>query len=158
MKKVFLALVAVIAIGTSTTFAQKAIGLRLGGGSLLGAEVSYQQDMGSNRLEADLGLGLGAYSTHLSVAGIYQWKWNIVDALNWYAGPAVGVGIHLSDNEYYSGLSLGVGGQVGIEYNFNKFGVPLLVSFDVRPIIDLVHPKGYDLFGWGTCASVRYLF
>ena len=55
MKKVFLALIAVVAIGTSTSFAQKAIGLRFGGGSAFGAEVSYQQGMGSNRLEADFG-------------------------------------------------------------------------------------------------------
>lgn len=157
MKKVFLALIAVVAIGTSTTFAQKAIGLRFGGGNLLGAEISYQQDRGANRLEGDLGFSFGEHSTHISAVGIYQWKWNITGGLNWYAGPGVAVGLYLSNIAGYSGLSVGIGGQIGLEYNFSTHGVPLLLSIDTRPIWNLVKPTNYDGLTWGAL-SLRYLF
>lgn len=158
MKKVFLALIAVMAIGTSTTFAQKAIGLRFGGGSLLGAEISYQQDMGANRLEGDLGFSFGDNSSYISAVGIYQWKWNIVSGLNWYVGPGVALGLYMSDIADYSGFSLGVGGQIGLEYDFSTLGVPLLLSVDARPMWNVVRPAHYGGFGWGTCLSLRYLF
>lgn len=158
MKKVFLALIAVMAIGTSTTFAQRAIGLRFGGGSLLGAEISYQQDMGGNRLEGDLGFSFGNNSSYISAVGIYQWKWNIVSGLNWYVGPGAALGIYMSDIADRSGFSLGIGGQIGLEYNFSTLGVPLLLSIDARPMWNVIRPSYYKGIGWGTCLSLRYLF
>lgn len=155
MKKVFLALVAVVAIGTSTTFAQKAIGLRFGTGSLSGAEISYQQAMGgTNRLEGDLGFSFGDHHSYISATGIYQWKWSIVNNLNWYAGPGATLGLYLSDVSD-GGIALGIGGQVGIEYDFSGHGVPLNVSIDARPMWNFIN---YGGFYWGACLSVRYLF
>ncbi|MBN1131093.1 MAG: hypothetical protein JXA71_19040 [Chitinispirillaceae bacterium] len=130
----------------SAEIPDNAIGLRLGGGLYGGgAEVSYQKALGStNRLELDLGWG-GA----LSFSAIYQWNWNITDALNWYVGP--GAQVVLWDG----GVGLGIGGQIGIEYDFNNHGVPLLLSIDSRPMYGLLHEGG---FGYDGALSVRYTF
>jgi len=155
MKKAFLALVAVVAIGTSTAFAQKAIGLRFGSGSLSGAEISYQQAMGGiNRLEGDLGFSFGDHHSYISATGIYQWKWSIVNNLDWYAGVGASLGLYM--HEYADdGFSLGIGGQIGVEYDFSSHGVPLNVSIDARPMWNFIN---YGGFNWNACLSVRYLF
>lgn len=129
---------------SSAEIPANAAGLRLGGGSYGGgAEVTYQMAMGSsNRLELDLGWG-GA----IGLAGVYQWHWNIVDEWNWYAGP--GAQVVLWDG----GAGIAVGGQIGIEYNFNTMGVPLLLSIDTRPMIGLGGGFGAD-----GAVSVRYTF
>jgi hypothetical protein len=109
-------------------------------------------------LEGDLGFSFGDHSSYISAVGIYQWKWNIVNGLNWYAGPGVALGLYMSDIADYSGLSLGIGGQIGLEYDFSTLGVPLLLSVDARPMWNIVRPAHYGGFGWGTCLSLRYLF
>ncbi|MDD3077705.1 MAG: hypothetical protein PHH37_01205 [Paludibacter sp.] len=125
----------------------KAIGLRFGGFSGVGAEVSYQHPLGNaNRLEADLGLS----NWGVGLTGVYQWVWDLSalsDGFNWYAG--VGGTLGLSDSNF----GLGVVGQVGIEYNFN---IPLQLSLDYRPTIYVLPSVagGYD----GICLSVRYKF
>ena len=156
MKKVFLIVLAAIAL-SSTAFAQKAIGLRFGGGSVTNFEVSYQQPMNANRLELDFGVATGNESLNLSVVGIYHWKFNIVNALDWYVGPGVAAGLYLSDIADRSGIALGIGGQIGLEYSFAGHGVPLMLSVDTRPMFRLVHPKAYGNFGWEACLSIRYL-
>ena len=158
MKKLIIAIVAIIAIGTSSAYAQKSIGVRFGGGNLVGGEISFQTNLGSNRVELDLGGSFGEYSTYLSIAGIYQWHNNIVGGLNWYIGPGVAAGIYMSDIVGYAGATVAVGGQVGIEYNFSSLNVPLIISFDTRPMINLHRPDSYDSFGWSVCGSIRYLF
>jgi hypothetical protein len=91
------------------------------------------------------------------LAVIYHWNWNITDGLNWYAGPGAAVGLYNYDNNQVisSGANLGVGGQIGIEYDFNHHGTPLLLSLDARPMFDLI---GYYDIGWGTSLSLRYTF
>ena len=154
MKKVFLALIAVVAIGTSTSFAQKAIGLRFGGGSAFGAEVSYQQGMGSNRLEADFGFSGGEHHSYISAVGIYHWKFNFfsVPNMQWYVGPGAALGIYLDENN--TGLTLGIGGQIGLEYDFSAHGVPFNLSVDARPMFNFINHTGLN---WGACLSLRYL-
>lgn len=132
----------------------KAIGLRFGGFSGVGAEISYQHPFGNaNRLEADLGLN----SWGFSLTGVYQWVWDLsglADGFNWYAGfgGLLGV-INDDDNKYTSNFGIGVAGQVGIEYNFN---IPLQISLDYRPAMYVLpgFGGGYD----GICLSARYKF
>lgn len=149
-----------------------AIGIRGGGnfGGGYGGEITYQHGLGeSNRLELDLGWRdqryksgkyyNGGYS-HLSVSGIYHWVFNLTGGLNWYIGPGAQVGFY---NDYYdndfddnSGISIAVGGQVGLEYDFNEHGVPLLLSLDARPMWDFI--GYYGGFGGGGAFSLRYTF
>lgn len=146
MKKILFILSVVIGVtAVSAEMSPNAIGLRFGAGNAGGgADLTYQRAMGSaNRLELDLGW-YGA----LSVAGIYQWNWNIVNGLNWYAGP--GLSVYVGDV-----FGLAAGGQIGIEYNFNTNNVPILLSLDAMPMYNVLNGGG---FGWGSCLSVRYTF
>ena len=71
MKKVLILLVTVVAFGFAAN-AQNAIGVRLGGGTAYGAEVSYQRALGgANRLEVDLGFNRSK-DNYINLAGIYR--------------------------------------------------------------------------------------
>ena len=160
MKKTF-TIFAVIFSMSLCSFAQvhpHAIGLRFGGdGSTNGAEISYQHGLSdANRLELDLGFSGYKHYSNMFLAGIYQWDWNLTDGLNWYAGPGAAVGFYNWDDGGLTdtGINLGIGGQVGLEYDFNTLGVPLLLSLDARPMFDFI---GYDNgFGWGAAFGLRY--
>lgn len=145
MKKSILALaLALCAVGTN--YAQdstkNAIGLRFGGNSGLGTEISYQRDLSKdNRLEIDLGWRNHNNYDAVKVTGLYQWTWNIEGNFDWYAGPGLAVGTY--NNKYYdhnnkrysdSGTFGLLTGVVGIEYTFD---IPLQVALDVRPEIYL---------------------
>ena len=130
-----------------------AIGLRLGGGNYgSGFEISYQHGLGdANRLEFDLGLNSNNGASYMSLAGIYQWVWNIDGGFNWYAGP--GAQLLLVSNN----AAIGVGGQIGVEYNFNPdVDVPIQIGLDTRPMLNF--SSGNSDFGWGIALSIRYTF
>ncbi len=141
MKKAFLLLIATFTFGV-LAFSQvkpHAIGLRFGGnGEINGAEISYQHSMGdANRLELDLGFGGNSKHSRMFLAGIYHWNWNITSGFNWYVGPGASVGFYKYDsNDGY--LNVALGGQIGLEYDFNTLGAPLLLSLDARPMWDFL--------------------
>lgn len=145
MKKLIIAFVlAVCFIGAGNAqVSKKTIGVRFGNG----AELSYQHPLGAaHRVELDLGFNSNVFV----LAGIYHWVWelsDLADGVNWYAGGGGVVGI------YGSSFALGVVGQVGIEYNFEK--IPLLLSLDYRPGIYIIpFAPSYD----GICLGARYKF
>lgn len=154
MKKLFLFLAAVVTMGLAANAQSDAIGLRFGGGSGFGAEISYQKGLGGNRLEVDLGLSNGSHDTYMHLTGMYHWTMNIVDKLDWYVGPGAQVGFCSNH-----GLGLSIGGQLGIEY---KFSFPLQVSLDVRPLYYLIAPRECGVlrsnFGLDCSLGVRYCF
>ncbi len=144
-----------ISLIASAQISPRAIGLRFGGdGSINGAEISYQQKMGkANRLELDFGYAFSSVHSRLFVVGIYHWHWNIKDGLNWYAGPGASAGLFAYDGgDGY--LNIGLGGQIGLEYNFNKHDLPLLLSIDARPIWDFLGSNAG--LGWGASLGLRY--
>ena len=126
-----------------------AIGLRIGGnGDVNGAELSYQQGFNDvNRLELDLGFGGNPHHSRFFLVGVYHWVWNITEGLNWYIGPGAGIGYYsYEDSDGY--FNVAIGGQVGLEYDFNTLDAPILVSLDVRPMWDFI---GDDAgLGWGV--------
>lgn len=139
-----------------------AIGIRGGTGNFgSGAEVSYQHGLGSsNRLEFDLGWrgNNGKYGYHAwGLSVLHHWVWNIDGGLNWFVGLGGQVGAY--DDHYYNendGLIINVGGQIGIEYDFNTLGAPIQVGLDARPMWGFL--GGYRGFGYGGAFSVRYTF
>ena len=140
MKKIFL--IAAIALGfaVAASAQPKAIGLRIGGG----AELSYQHYVGSNFIEADL--GLESFKT-LGIAATYNFSIaEFGDGFKFYAGPGIGLG-------FAQKLSVGIAGQAGIEYVFAS--APVQLSLDVRPYFDFV---GVGLVGWWPHIGVRYNF
>jgi hypothetical protein len=111
-------------------------------------------------LEADFGWrnrnGNNGYS-HLLVSGIYHWVWNLTEGLNWYVGPGAQVGFYSYKNPLNEeGISVGVGGQIGLEYDFHHLGAPILLGLDSRPMWGVV--SGPKAFGYGAAFSLRYTF
>ncbi len=153
-KAIVLAAVAVAMCLTANAQVDKnAIGLRLGGGSFSGAEISYQLGLSAkNRLELDLGFGGNKNYNVIGVAGIYQWVWPIGgDGFNWYAGPGAALSMNSGKDDHDNFFGLGIGGQIGIAYKFN---IPLQLSIDTRPMFDFLADS--DGFGWGLALGVRY--
>lgn len=157
MKKLLLVLVAVMGL-TFAANAQKAIGVRLGGGQGFGTELSYQQALGGmNRLEADLGWRNYYGASYFTLTALYQAHFDIaaVPNLGWYAG----VGPRLELYTYSGNASVGVGicGQAGLDYNLQPvINLPLQVSLDIRPCFDF-YPTSY--FYWGDIAlGIRWMF
>ena len=134
-----------------------AIGARFGGSNYGGGlEVSYQHGLGdANRLEFDLGWSGHRGVSHMRFSGIYQWVWALDGGLNWYAGP--GAQFILASSNGNSASAFGIGGDIGIEYNFNENDVPLILSLDTRPMFHF-GDRYFDDFGWGIGLGVRYTF
>ena len=146
-----------------------AIGIRGGGGTWgYGPEISYQKGTSDmNRLELDLGWysrknwnngngwGSGYAYQLVSLTGVYHWTWNIVDGLNWFVGPGAQV-IFYDEKNYndHDGIYIGVGGQIGLEYDFSVHAVPLQLGLDYRPMFMF---SWYDNLGQGGALSLRYL-
>ncbi len=163
-----------IALGTTgnAQVNSKTLGVRVGSSNFgYGTELSYQHGLGSaNRLELDAGLRSNSHYNTLGVSIIYHWVWNIEGGFNWYIGPGGQIGFyshrdshhhgnghHHDDDFEENGLIVNVGGQIGIEYDFNEHGVPIQLSLDARPMWGLfsTHRSG---LGYGGALGIRYTF
>lgn len=117
-------------------------GLRIGdtrGGALaLDAVLPLRQ----NRLRANLGITDG-----LSIAGLYDWTFNLPDNFQWYLGAGA---ILDFENE----LNLAAAGEIGIEYKF--FEVPISFGIDWRPAIELTDDTRFNSDSFGI--NIRYTF
>ena len=127
-----------------------------------GTEITYQHGFGeSNRLELDLGWwgnnGWGNNDHLIALSGIYHWVWNLDGGLNWYAGFGAQIGhykrFHKDEDKNHEYVFIGIGGQIGIEYDFNVHDVPLLLSLDVRPMFGSRNYQNY-----GGALALRYTF
>lgn len=132
-----------------------ALGLRIFGDTRFnGVELSYQKGLKRvNRFELDLSFGFRQEYNRIFLVGVYQWDWNIDGGLNWYVGP----GASISLSKYRASdrfVNVGIGGQLGLEYNFSRKLAPLLVSLDVRPMYDLIGEHAG--FGWAGALGFRY--
>ncbi len=156
MKKIII-VAAILLVAIAANAQPKAIGGRLG----WGLEASYQHNVGQggNFLEADLGLGFvgGIHLTGIYNFMIAQPEWTTKGTWGFYAGPAIGA----SFLWYLPGAAVSVGGQLGLEYNFE---IPLQLSVDIRPQFGVMFGGGYTgfyaggLMGFVPCLAVRYRF
>ncbi|MFK8044823.1 MAG: hypothetical protein AB8B72_04970 [Crocinitomicaceae bacterium] len=150
MKKIFSTLFIISLLSCSySQVNSNAIGLRGGSGNLgYGGEITFQKGIGEgNRLELDFGARGYGNGSELIASGIYHWVKNITSGLNWYIGPGAQVGIG-------NGFRLGVGGQIGIEFDLNEVDIPLLISIDSRPMFGF----GGSGFRAGAFGALRYTF
>lgn len=166
MKKFLVIMIAAVALAFGSvqqTKAQGALGLRLGGGEFFGAEISWLTAMDANRWEVDGSFGGGNHWMTIGVTGAYHWDWNIVAGLNWFVGPAAQVRFLFADN-HSSDICLGIGGQIGLEYDFSDLGAPIQLSLDLRPLAHFYLLNHYDVpghyryFGWDAALGIRYVF
>jgi len=185
MKKIIIALVALVAFTAVATAQPKSIGGRFG---YMGLEVSYEHNMsGANFLELNGGLDFGWYGDPGFIAsGIYNFMFA---QPNWsrgewgfYGGPGVYAGYlddKIKQDAYYvelngrvahaPGFTFGITGQIGLEYTF---WFPLQLSVDLRPYLGLhingdgnynyetkvgVYDRGASM-GFAPTLSVRYRF
>lgn len=133
-----------------------ALGLRFGGdGTLNGAEVSYQHQVVSNinRVEFDLGFASSRVHNRMFLCGIYHWVWHLTGGLRSFAGPGASFAFFSGKNSE-DFVNLGLGGQLGFEYNFNRFDIPFIVSLDTRPMWTFLGDHA-DM-GWETALGVRF--
>lgn len=152
MKKIFLAIVAVFAMGTVTNAQIKDLGVRIGGGQGFGTELSAQWGFMGQRLETDLGWRSSDGVSVISLSGIYQWTGAIGSGFDWYAGVGAHLGMWSVNSN--SDFALGLMGQAGIEYNFEA--IPIQLSLDIRPCFYLIPNTD---FHWGDIAlGIRYRF
>lgn len=181
LQKLVCAAVAVLCVGVVGTDAKvqpHALGLRFIGGTLLGGEINYQAAtrlFGAKRLEIGGSIWGDNNAYNIAIAAVPQWYWNISPraangGFNWYVGPGAAVGLYSQgelrdENDHViskatNEAGVWVGGQIGIEYDFNAVGVPLNISIDSRPMIDLLHSGGVSLMGIinGACLALRYTF
>ena len=148
MKKLIIVVIAALGLAVTAMAQPRALGVRV----TYGAEISYQHALGSNFLEADLGLfGNGFYLT-----GVYDFIFANEGNFNFYAGPGAQLGFASYTNEDGNkGLAFGAGvvGQIGAEYNFAS--IPLQMSLDWRPCFSITCGG----FGWqGFALGIRYSF
>lgn len=163
MKKIFtLLFLTTVTFISDAQVNPHAIGIRFrGDGRGNGAEISYQHGFGStNRLELDFGGRRHKDWNHFGVSAIYHWDMNITEGLNWYIGPGVQLGFYQTRYKsiYSDGFTIAVGGQIGLEYDFQDAGAPILLSLDWRPMWDFFEYYEYYYFGYGGGFSVRYIF
>ena len=57
---------------------------------------------------------------------------------------------------YKDYIGLGVGGQIGIEFDFNELGAPILMSIDTRPMWDMYGSNSGLRYGGNL--GIRYTF
>lgn len=101
----------------------------------------------------DLSFGISPKVNRLFLIGMYHWVKNIDGGLNWFVGSGASVSFDNYDNSD-SFINIGLGGQIGLEYNFNAINAPFLVSIDVRPLWDFL--GDHAGLGWGAALGLRY--
>lgn len=147
-----------VTFGATSQINPHAIGLRGDGGNYgAGVEISYQHGIGdANRIEGDLGLRSSSYYNLIIFSGMYHWAWNITSGLNWYVGPGVQFGLLSSKGSGSSSdFFVGLGGQIGLEFDFNDLGFPILLSLDTRPMWAF---SGGEELTYGGGLGIRYTF
>jgi len=142
-KALFIAvLIAILSIGANAQDYSSAIGLR--GGTYGGVTFKHNMSKGT-AFEALLSTDWGGYN----LTGLYEIEKPAFDVkgMRWYYG----VGAHVG-NYYYSTLSIGIDGIIGLEYTFKE--LPINLSIDYKPAYNLT---GYTHFWGGDGAfSIRY--
>ena len=153
MKKILLIAAMVLGFAVAATAQTRTMGARFGGGTILGADFSYQHSMGEDFIEANAGIDLNAVT--ISATGIYNFmiskpQWTSQGTWGFYAGPGASLGGILGTRH------AAVVGQVGLEYFFE--GLPLQLSLDVRPSVGFNFAGGPLYWSAAAGLGVRYAF
>ena len=113
-----------------------------------GAELSYQHYAGGqNFWEFDAGV----FDNLLDLVAIYDFNIAPVGPFNFYAGPGAFIAMWPGNHETH--LTVGIAGQIGLEYNFD---FPLNISLDWRPCVNLMN--GFAWAPYGAALGIRYAF
>ena len=150
MKKIIAIALSVLAFASVASAQSRSLGIRAGGD----AEISYQMNAGgANFMEFDLGKALlGGDYAGFQLSAIYDFIFASVDNFNFYVGPGAQANFWTSSSNS-SQFGIGVGGQLGLEYQFGT--IPFILSFDWRPMWNFIGNYG----SWSSGAiGFRYRF
>jgi len=141
---VFIAFVSTVAQAQSYT---NAAGVRLTSNSSAitsGFTIKHFLDEGT-ALEAIVGVNNG-----LGICGLYEKHFNIeaVNNLQWFAG----FGGYVAFNN--RNTNIGGAGIIGLDYKFDE--IPLNISLDWKPELNIISKVGFE--GSGVGLSVRFTF
>ena len=147
MKKILALVAGVLAFAAVASAQPRALGVRAGWPV---GELSYQQSLGSNFTEFDLGW----FHNGINLVGVYDLVFASANIFNFYIGPGAQVGFYrYSDvNGDVMKFNVGVVAQLGVEAEIPS--IPINLSLDWRPTI-------FSLGGtyWGGVAlGIRYRF
>ncbi len=136
----------------STSTYDRAIGIKFPGGFA----VSYKQFLKDyQNVEAEAMF----WNQGFWVVGLYEFNWNIpdIEGLRWYAGGGAHLGFwnnNYSKRSNTSSAGFGLDGVIGLDYKINT--LPINVSLDWQPAVDLIGSTGYNAAYGGI--GVRYTF
>ena len=135
---------ATLLVATLTVSAQEynwAVGVRVGEFS----GITAKKNNGSNALEFSASLSQAG----LTADGVYLLQQPVItDGFHAYYGGGAYVGL------YSNALALGAEAVVGLEYQIPS--LPMAVSLDYRPAINVVPAVGFNFYNFGL--GVKYCF
>ncbi len=136
-----------IAFGQNESFYKNALGVRLGSSvPTVKSGITYKHFLANNNaLEGILSFGDGT-----SICALYEIHKpiNAVENLQWFIGAGGYVGFNNSSS------NLGAAGIVGLDYKFAN--VPLNISLDWKPELNIISKVGFEASGVGF--SARFTF
>ncbi|MDZ7633843.1 MAG: hypothetical protein U5L72_05170 [Bacteroidales bacterium] len=103
--------------------------------------------------------GSGYWGNEFAFTGFYQWQqptdWT--PNLDWFIGPGAHIGFwnESKQNEYGTGVVIGVDGIIGLEYTLDD--IPLNFSVGLGPSIPVHKRTGMVLLERRLCGKVRLL-
>ena len=149
MKKsiLFAGIFTIVSVSLKAQEYKTAVGIRLGPNSpaiTSGFTVKHFLNE-NNAVEGLVGVGNG-----FGIGGLYEWHHPIasVEHLQWF----VGAGGYLAFRD--SETLFGAAGIVGLDYKFSE--IPLNISLDWKPELNLASSVGYE--GAGVGVSARFTF
>lgn len=160
MRKLYITLIALLALAAAAAAQPRAVGLRLPAFGAFGSEFSYEHYIGPNDMFVEVDLGVQRY-TGFQATGTVNWElWHpvLTDRGDWtvYAGPGMTLGFVEYNDKHNVDFMIGLTAQIGLEY---QFWFPLALSADIRPIFGFSHGYyKYGNYGFIPSISARYYF
>ena len=149
MKKVLflLSVAGIFSVGLKAQEYKTAVGIRLGPNSPAiapGFTVKHFLDE-KHAIEGIVGINNG-----IGVCGLYEWHFPVaaVEHLQWFAGAGAYAAYR------YKTTYIGGAGIVGVDYKFPE--IPLNISIDWKPELNIIQNVGFEASGVGF--SARFTF
>jgi hypothetical protein len=162
--KIFFALLlAAMSFGSSAQMVHRhSLGVKMSPSLLSLPQFSYQLGITKlNRFEFNFGMNrISGNSTEpakmsLQTTHTFQWVFGIRSGWHWFIGPGMQGRYDVAvENTNAGQFGFGVGGQVGLGFDFNVFNVPLTISADHLQMVDVANPLSFP--GNRTAVSLRY--
>ena len=156
-------LLAILSLGSNAQMVHRhSIGAKMSPSLLSIPQFSYQLGITKlNRFEFNFGVhrisGNSAEAAHMSLqtTHTFQWVFGMRSGWHWFIGPGMQARYDLGVENVNTGqFGFGVGGQIGLGFDFGVFDIPLTITADHIQMVDLSNPLAFP--GNRTAVSLRY--